>query len=502
MPTHVPCSSRPSEGRRGTGMDACSLFRRAALLLFFPVSTANLIGNVSSSNASACVHRLAVSAGISAVEEADVRVAHEVALQLAAGYTQPRSAQWSPSTVEDLHQQYSNIFQYGNRNAASHRWSTFILDRAFHMTSAQLQLMFSGFCTVSGSPVRPGDYNRYGLTLPLVPSVAGNWAEGAEVFGYLHYCCWPCVCDAQDFIRIDTRRIVTTDSRPEGQLYHFAVLGNPCSREQLFDEQFPNPFGQGSHTIRGVAPEVRCSDNMQLEGATLSDNGYVIVGMFFDAEPVSNDSITISTRSSFTPTPGRLTTHASTNVVYNDEREFKERCEERKQNGYDSGMGEIFRRVAGISPIFTHTVKLGPCANESHMPSTSDTSTTSVAVTASTSDTTTAGVAMIASTSDPSTTSVAIAASTIDSSTVSVAITASTIDPNAASVAITTSTSFQSSQSTAIVTGTPRSTTHTVTTTIVANADNTLPATSSWSCKAMPASGWFFMIQAALVLKG
>lgn len=37
--------------------------------------------------------------------------------------------------------------------------------RSEQMTHEKLAYMFSGFCAVSGSPVRPSDYNRYKLTL-------------------------------------------------------------------------------------------------------------------------------------------------------------------------------------------------------------------------------------------------------------------------------------------------------------------------------------------------
>ena len=35
-------------------------------------------------------------------------------------------------------------------------------------SKSKLEYMFSGFCAVSGSPVRPSDYNRYGLKLETV----------------------------------------------------------------------------------------------------------------------------------------------------------------------------------------------------------------------------------------------------------------------------------------------------------------------------------------------
>ena len=48
---------------------------------------------------------------------------------------------WSGANgnVEDLHREYNNIFRYGNRNAASHLWATFLLERAPQMTDAKLQ---------------------------------------------------------------------------------------------------------------------------------------------------------------------------------------------------------------------------------------------------------------------------------------------------------------------------------------------------------------------------
>lgn len=62
---------------------------------------------------------------------------------------------WQGSTVRDLHQEYRNIFRRGNRNAASHLWARFLLERSQTMEPERLELMFAGFCAVSGSPVHP-----------------------------------------------------------------------------------------------------------------------------------------------------------------------------------------------------------------------------------------------------------------------------------------------------------------------------------------------------------
>merc|ERR1719478_538562 len=110
---------------------------------------------------------------------------------------------WAGEHVQDLHKEYYNIFKHGNRNAASHLWSKFLLDRSTQMTPEKFTYMFSGFCAVSGSPVSPQDRSRYRLTLDKV--------GGGKRTGYMYYCCWPCVCDTQDFIKVDTRSVTLMD---------------------------------------------------------------------------------------------------------------------------------------------------------------------------------------------------------------------------------------------------------------------------------------------------
>ena len=276
---------------------------------------------------------------------------------------------WPPSaseraTVQDLHREYGNIFRFGNRNAASHRWSTFLLDRSDQMTYERLGMFFSGFCAVSGSPVRPSDYNRYWLELPKV-------GTGERAAGYMHYCCWPCVCDTQDFIRIDTLNVTTRDGG--SQQRNFAVIGNPCDHPEKLNAPFYQPFHGGRTTmLTETAQEVRCLEDGTMEGATLSDHGYVIITMFFDAEAVDDadddvdqggrvlvaggqeDNALIASEKRPPPQAGRITTAAQrdgSKVMFQDEREWGPHCNDRAKKGYNSGMGEIFRRVSSISPI-------------------------------------------------------------------------------------------------------------------------------------------------------
>ena len=286
---------------------------------------------------------------------------------------------WQPKTVQDLHREYSQIFKHGNRkyahalqtsrtcsanfshmlsglhsahtccsadrSAASHLWSAYIFDRSEQLTASTLELMFSGFCVVSGSPTRPGDYTRYRLRLPLV--------GGGTRLGYMYYCCWPCVCDTQDFIRADTRNVTLAGG--EVRQYHWAVVGNPCDHPAKLKESFTQPFyDRGPTTLEREAPEVRCDADGKLIGAYLSDHGYPIIGMFFDAvddAPTADGSNAVLTAaSSFVAQPGRMR-HAPGGVQFQDESEYGPMCTDRASKGYNSGMGEIFRKVASISPV-------------------------------------------------------------------------------------------------------------------------------------------------------
>jgi len=272
---------------------------------------------------------------------------------------------WRAETVQDLWNEYRNIFRYGNRNAASHLWATFVLERSAQMSPQKLELMFSGFCAVSGSPVRPNDYNRYLLRLDTV--------TGKKRTGTMHYCCWPCVCDTQDFIRVDTKTVATADGPKK---YHFAVLGNPCDKAHKLNEEFVQPFGLRKTTLSQEAAEVRCIEG-KLQGATLSDNGFPIIAMFFDlpnshelslarelafqkSDNATQDGSIVTMEGAAAdesdqglarrfgpPQPGRVRVEAGVQVQ--DEYEWKDMCTQRAQAGYNSGMGEIFRKVAEIS---------------------------------------------------------------------------------------------------------------------------------------------------------
>ena len=238
-----------------------------------------------------------------------------------------------PAGPRELHQRYSEIFRYGNRNAASHLWTSYILDRAAVTPAAQIELLFSGFCAVSGSPVYPSDYKRYRLRLK-------HAVTGVDEVGFMYYCCWPCVCDTWDFIKVDTLTVNTADGP---KVYRFAVIGDPCLNEQQLDVPFIQPFDGRTTTLRRDAPEVRC-ENGRLIGATRTDHGFIAISMFFDAPSEEEEDRGVWQ-------PGRVVQRGG--HVFQDDVEYSDMCSQRAANGYNSGMGEIFRRVAAITPIST-----------------------------------------------------------------------------------------------------------------------------------------------------
>ena len=84
---------------------------------------------------------------------------------------------WRATTVRELHAEYANIFRHGNRNAASHLWSSFLLDRARFLTTKEFLHLASGYCAISGSPVHPSASTRYRMSLERVDGsgkVAGS----------------------------------------------------------------------------------------------------------------------------------------------------------------------------------------------------------------------------------------------------------------------------------------------------------------------------------------
>merc|ERR1711997_902243 len=107
------------------------------------------------------------------------------------------------------HGKYYEIFsRANNRNSASHLWASYILDRSTSLSVSEIRELFGGFCPISGSPVRPSSRNLWS-GIQLKKASNPSEIESASI----HVCCWPCVCDLQEFVKTDTVDIDTKDGR-------------------------------------------------------------------------------------------------------------------------------------------------------------------------------------------------------------------------------------------------------------------------------------------------
>lgn len=204
-------------------------------------------------------------------------------------------------TQDELLAQYNNIFPNRNRNAASHRWTHAIVKHSDKMTYKQFVTQFQAFCPVSGSPISGGS-PTFEIELPTT--------TGESVTGIIKHCCWPCACDIKDAaqnssleIHIENIKFVDKDAEVP---VHFIVMDDPCLHTSI--------------TIPDGAPDVTCNSMGRLENS-IKFNGKVAIGLLHKREDLENDTV-----SDF-PT---------------------ENCTNRADNGYRSGMGTMFRIVAGL----------------------------------------------------------------------------------------------------------------------------------------------------------
>lgn len=240
------------------------------------------------------------------------------------------------TTIEGLVDRYNSIFGPfgGNRNAASHLWVSFILAQASQVDKATLETLFRGFCPVSGSPL-PSD------TSSTLFSSTLERLDGSAVDGYTHHCCWPCICDLQESVRVDTLSVTTSDGEEQ---FDVLVIGDPCEQASLLNASFDDPFSGHNTSLWQEAPAVRCEAG-KLKGAVFSDGGHPIIGMYLTGPPAE-------------PAAGQNS---------GDEASaYQDMCEDRAEQGYTSGMGLIFNKVAAISPLAAGEGGTSLLANKSY----------------------------------------------------------------------------------------------------------------------------------------
>jgi hypothetical protein len=212
--------------------------------------------------------------------------------------------------------EYSNVFPHGNRNAASHRWFNYLYNQA--EAGSTFEPDFAGvnkyYCPISGSPTQGSNLAQ--IELPKI--------GGGKQAGSFSFCCSPCYCDMLDFVKVDTISVTGTE-------YKALVIGDPCTDSSIINEdgtlnvEFPDPFqrGSGTENLATAAPDVICEKKhgrYKLQNATLSDRNHIVIGLLHDSPGITFSSDEVD-------------------------------CASREEEGFNSGMGSIFRELAKLNPI-------------------------------------------------------------------------------------------------------------------------------------------------------
>lgn len=213
-------------------------------------------------------------------------------------------------TIRELHDAYWQVFpRTGNRNAASHIWTTYVINKVTITphTEDEIYKLFSSFCPVSGSIVTPTpSWNLWsGLN---VKESSRPWWNPYQIelptAGSVYTCCWPCICDIQEFVKVDTLKINTKDKGEK--LFPVLVIGDPCIDQSRIPQE---------------ASELECKNNV-LQKTTKSTGGHIVIGMLQKATYSVNTAQSKQTQ-----------------------------CDNRRLNNYQWGMGKIFLKVASINPV-------------------------------------------------------------------------------------------------------------------------------------------------------
>jgi hypothetical protein len=219
-----------------------------------------------------------------------------------------------PTTPDTLMKYYDEIFPSKNRNAASFKWFSFIANCAQEVGQKAFEELGKMFCPISGSPTSGQNSAKVAL---------GKFGGGKDhQEGAFYFCCEPCICDMHDFVKVDRKTIDFGGGNKK--VYDVLVHGDPCKNPTQLSKPFKDSSGET--TLAQVAPEVAC-DGGALKGATFSDLGHPIIGLFYS----SPEKPTID---------GTLSDQIKA-------------CKSRAASGYHSGMGLIFRKVASITPLAT-----------------------------------------------------------------------------------------------------------------------------------------------------
>ena len=161
---------------------------------------------------------------------------------------------WAGETVRDLHREYQNIFRYGNRNAASHRWATFLRAERVHERGEAHPHVHR--------VLRRERLPDHALRLQQVPARARQRRRAGRARQR------PCTTAAGRRLRRRTYQGGHQDgdaARGESRQFHFAVIGNPCDDPAALRRPFVQPF-DGRSTTLARTPQRWCNPDGSLEG--------------------------------------------------------------------------------------------------------------------------------------------------------------------------------------------------------------------------------------------
>lgn len=201
---------------------------------------------------------------------------------------------------DQLFEQYDCLFSPSrNRNSASHIWANHLLHHSQSMSSAQFVEQAQGFCAVSASPISS--------TNEFVQDIATT-AGGTKTVSFNH-CCWPCACDIKDAsnqgkLHIHPAKVKVTDGSVD---VNYVVIDDPCRTEAVIPKE---------------APAVSCRHGRLKKAMHIeTEKGpKVVIGFAFEKKNGEKPS-----------------------------DELHKECEERARNGYQSGMGTIFRNMLSLT---------------------------------------------------------------------------------------------------------------------------------------------------------
>ena len=203
---------------------------------------------------------------------------------------------------------FSTIFPDRNRNGGGPQFYQHIVKNIDPKYEDFLEYN-KFYCGVSGSPI---DTTREDRASPVIVKHLDYETNGKRMIGYYYRCCWPCVCDAIKYARVE-------ESEYKENKIYVLTIEDPCNNESEIPDEVSC---------------YHCSDGRTQNGIH-TDSGRLIFALLHNAE-----------------------SYDETNEMTNHVADLENMC--RKRNGQSpdelqGGMGDIFVKLslAGNNTIYS-----------------------------------------------------------------------------------------------------------------------------------------------------